>query len=119
MDSPFIVFPPSLLLLLLSNRVPAPARVGAISPVNVIVPAGPTGCDPGQTSFFQVLQIATKITKGQIEITTPVELLKLGDKVRRTTIFCDSSSREICVWGGSIPRMWLIMRWWCDGNRSV
>lgn len=66
-----------------SNRVPAPARAGSLAPVNVIVPAGPTGCDPGQTSFFQVLQIATKITKGQIEITTPVQILKAGDKVRR------------------------------------
>lgn len=67
--------------LILSNRVPAPARVGAVSPVDVIVPAGPTGCDPGQTNFFQVLQIPTKIVKGQIEITTPVNLIKAGDKV--------------------------------------
>lgn len=64
-----------------SNRVPAPARVGSLAPCNVIVPPGPTGCDPGQTSFFQVLQIATKITKGQIEITSPVQILKEGDKV--------------------------------------
>ncbi len=67
--------------LILANRVPAPARVGAVSPVDVIVPAGPTGCDPGQTNFFQVLQIPTKIVKGQIEITTPVNLIKAGDKV--------------------------------------
>ena len=67
--------------LILANKVPAPARVGAISPVEVVVPAGPTGCDPGQTSFFQVLQIPTKIVKGQIEITNPVNLIKKGDKV--------------------------------------
>lgn len=66
---------------ILSNRVPAPARVGAIAPVDVTVPAGPTGCDPGQTSFFQTLQIATKINKGQIEITSAVNLLKKGEKV--------------------------------------
>ena len=64
-----------------ANKVPAPARVGSVAPCNVIVPPGPTGCDPGQTSFFQVLQIATKITKGQIEITTAVQILKEGDKV--------------------------------------
>lgn len=64
-----------------SNKVPAPARVGSVAPCNVIIPPGPTGCDPGQTSFFQVLQIATKITKGQIEITTAVQILKEGDKV--------------------------------------
>ncbi len=63
------------------NRVPAPARVGSLAPCDVIVPPGPTGCDPGQTSFFQALQIATKITKGQIEITTAVQILKAGDKV--------------------------------------
>lgn len=67
--------------MILANKVPAPARIGAISPVDVVVPAGPTGCDPGQTSFFQVLQIPTKIVKGQIEITNPVNLIKKGDKV--------------------------------------
>ncbi|GAB5030566.1 60s acidic ribosomal protein p0 [Nannochloropsis oceanica] len=63
------------------NRVPAPARVGSTAPCDVIIPPGPTGCDPGQTSFFQALQIATKITKGQIEITSDVQILKEGDKV--------------------------------------
>jgi len=72
---------PKIRDLILANRVPAPARVGAISPVDVQVPAGPTGCDPGQTSFFQVLQIPTKIVKGQIEITNVVNLIKTGDKV--------------------------------------
>jgi large subunit ribosomal protein LP0 len=66
---------------ILANKVPAPARIGAVSPVDVNVPPGPTGCDPGQTSFFQVLQIPTKIVKGQIEITNQVSLIKKGDKV--------------------------------------
>jgi large subunit ribosomal protein LP0 len=64
-----------------TNIVPAPARVGAISPCDVVVPPGPTDCDPGQTNFFQTLQIATKIVKGRIEIVSPVNLLKKGDKV--------------------------------------
>jgi len=72
---------PKIRDLILANRVPAPARIGAVSPVDVVVPAGPTGCDPGQTSFFQVLQIPTKIVKGQIEITNVVNLIKTGDKV--------------------------------------
>jgi len=72
---------PKIRDLILANRVPAPARVGSIAPVEVVVPAGPTGCDPGQTSFFQVLQIPTKIVKGQIEITNPVNLIKRGEKV--------------------------------------
>jgi len=67
--------------MILANRIPAPARVDARAPVNVTVPAGPTGCDPGQTSFFQVLQIPTKIVKGQIEITNDVHLIKEGEKV--------------------------------------
>merc|ERR1712151_50678 len=64
-----------------SNVRPAPARVGAIAPINVVVPKGPTGCDPGQTAFFQTLQIGTKITKGQIEIVNDVDLISTGDKV--------------------------------------
>lgn len=67
--------------ILEENRVPAPARAGSIAPVKVVVPAGPTGCDPGQTSFFQALQIATKIAKGQIEILNDVPLVDIGEKV--------------------------------------
>ncbi|KAF0699368.1 Aste57867_10084 [Aphanomyces stellatus] len=64
-----------------ANKVPAPARVGAVAPIDVWCPAGPTGCDPGQTSFFQALQIGTKIQKGQIEIVSDVLLTKKGEKV--------------------------------------
>lgn len=67
--------------ILESNTRPAPARVGAVAPCNVVVPKGPTGCDPGQTAFFQTLQIGTKITRGQIEITNDVDLIKMGEKV--------------------------------------
>jgi large subunit ribosomal protein LP0 len=63
------------------NKVPAPARVGAICPVDVFVEPGPTGCDPGQTAWFQALNIPTKINKGQIEMISRVHLLKIGDKV--------------------------------------
>jgi len=64
-----------------SNVRPAPARVGSIAPIDVIVPKGPTGCDPGQTNFFQTLQISTKITKGQIEMTNDTHLICTGEKV--------------------------------------
>lgn len=64
-----------------SNVRPAPARVGSLAPVNVVVPKGPTGCDPGQTAFFQTLQISTKIAKGQIEIVNDVNLVNAGEKV--------------------------------------
>jgi len=61
--------------------VPAPARVGAIAPVDVVVPAGPTGMEPSQTAFFQTLNIATKINKGTIEIISDMTALRVGDKV--------------------------------------
>jgi len=63
------------------NKVPAPARVGALAPVDVIVPAGPTGMEPTQTSFLQALNIPSKIVKGQVEISNDVKLLSVGQKV--------------------------------------
>lgn len=62
-------------------KVGAPARVGLVAPIDVVVPPGNTGLDPSQTSFFQVLNIPTKINKGTVEIITPVELIRKGDKV--------------------------------------
>jgi len=64
-----------------SNVRPAPAKVGSIAPIDVMVPKGPTGCDPGQTAFFQTLQIQTKIARGQIEMTSDTHLIKAGEKV--------------------------------------
>lgn len=78
-----------------------------VAPIDVVVPPGNTGLDPSQTSFFQVciseliahsellvlieidshiisfqvLNIPTKINKGTVEIITPVELIKKGEKV--------------------------------------
>jgi len=68
-------------LILESNTRPAPAKVGSPAPTAVIVPKGPTGCDPGQTAFFQTLQISTKITRGQIEMVNDTNLINAGDKV--------------------------------------
>mmetsp|Transcript_19831 Transcript_19831/g.58925 ORF Transcript_19831/g.58925 Transcript_19831/m.58925 type:complete len:316 (-) Transcript_19831:75-1022(-) len=62
-------------------RVGAAARQGVVAPVDVSIPAGPTGMDPSQTSFFQALGVATKINKGTIEIVSDVQLIKTGDKV--------------------------------------
>ena len=66
---------------LLSNRVAAPARAGALAPIDVWVPAGNTGMEPGKTSFFQALQVPTKIARGTIEITTDLKLVEAGSKV--------------------------------------
>jgi len=67
--------------LLLSNKVKAPARAGAVAPLDVKVPAQATTLGPEKTSFFQALQIPTKITKGTIEILNEVNLIKEGEKV--------------------------------------
>merc|ERR1712130_952733 len=61
--------------------VPAAARSGSIAPVAVTVPPCNTGLGPEKTSFFQALAIPTKISRGAIEITSPVKLLEVGDKV--------------------------------------
>jgi large subunit ribosomal protein LP0 len=66
---------------IISNRVAAPARAGAIAPVDVIVPGGNTGMEPGKTSFFQALGIPTKIARGTIEIVSDVKLVTSGTKV--------------------------------------
>jgi large subunit ribosomal protein LP0 len=67
--------------IILANKVPAAARVGALAPCDVFIPPGPTGLDPGQTGFFQALQIATKIVRGAIEIINKVHLIRDGEKV--------------------------------------
>ncbi|XP_076456842.1 large ribosomal subunit protein uL10-like [Babylonia areolata] len=67
--------------LLLANKVKAPARAGAIAPLDVKIPAQSTTLGPEKTSFFQALQIPTKITKGTIEILNEVNLIKEGEKV--------------------------------------
>jgi len=66
---------------LLENKKRAPARPGAIAPLPVIIPSQNTGLGPEKTSFFQALQIPTKISRGTIEIVNDVQLLKEGDKV--------------------------------------
>jgi len=64
-----------------SNKVAAPAKAGAIAPCDVTLPAQVTNLGPEKTSFFQALQIPTKITRGTIEIINDVALIKKGDKV--------------------------------------
>ena len=51
-----------------ANKVKAPAKAGALSNLDVEIPSQVTTMGPEKTSFFQALQIPTKITRGQIEI---------------------------------------------------
>jgi len=67
--------------IILSNKKEAPAKSGAIAPLDVFVPGGNTGQGPEKTSFFQALAIPTKITKGTIEILSDIHLIKKDEKV--------------------------------------
>jgi len=67
--------------IILSSKVPAAAKAGAIAPVDVSVPGGPTGMGPEKTSFFQALSIPTKIARGTIEIVNDVQVVFKGSKV--------------------------------------
>ncbi|CAE8614622.1 unnamed protein product [Polarella glacialis] len=57
-----------------------PREVGQIAVIDWFIPSGPTGMDPSQTAFFQALNIGTKIVKGQIELVSDFQILKVGEK---------------------------------------
>jgi len=57
------------------------AKAGQVSVVDWFIPSGPTGMDPSQTSFFQALNVGTKIVKGQIELISDFKILSQGEKV--------------------------------------
>jgi large subunit ribosomal protein LP0 len=76
----------SVRTIITSFKVPAAAKAGTLAQCDVFVPAGPTGLDPGQTGFFQALNIATKIVRGSIEIVNVVHLIKQGDKVTSSAV---------------------------------
>lgn len=67
--------------IITSNKVAAPARAGMLATVDVIVPGGNTGMEPGKTSFFQALRIPTKIARGTIEIVGDVQVVTAGTRV--------------------------------------
>jgi len=67
--------------IIVANKVAAPARAGAFAPMDVSIPAGNTGMEPGKTSFFQALGIPTKIARGTIEIVSDVKVVTSGTRV--------------------------------------
>uniref|UniRef100_A0AC34FF02 60S ribosomal protein L10P insertion domain-containing protein n=1 Tax=Panagrolaimus sp. ES5 TaxID=591445 RepID=A0AC34FF02_9BILA len=66
---------------LLENKRAAGAKAGATAPCDVKLPPQNTGMGPEKTSFFQALQIPTKISRGTIEILNEVHIIKVGEKV--------------------------------------
>jgi len=61
--------------------LPAFAKAGVVASCDVKVEAQVTTLQPTETSFFQALNINTKITKGAIEILENVHLIHIGEKV--------------------------------------
>ncbi|KRY54528.1 60S acidic ribosomal protein P0 [Trichinella britovi] len=66
---------------IIAKKVAAPAKAGIVAPIDVRLPAQNTGLGPEKTSFFQALNIPTKISKGTIEILNDVHLIKENEKV--------------------------------------
>jgi large subunit ribosomal protein LP0 len=65
----------------------ADARVGAIAPIDVIIPHPAfTTMDPSQISFFHALQISTKIDKGMIAITKDYQVCTAGKKIDNSIV---------------------------------
>ena len=67
--------------VLVKNKVQASAKAGIVAPVDVIIPAGLTTMGPEKTSFFQALNLNTKIQKGNIEILQDTVVCECGEKV--------------------------------------
>ncbi len=64
------------------NKVPAPAKTGQISSVDVFVPEGTTNLDPGPIiSELGSIGLKTRIDKGKIRITKTAKVLSVGDTV--------------------------------------
>ena len=62
------------------------AKPGQISPIEVIIPAGPTGMDASQIEYFQALKIPTKVMRSQLEIVTSTKILTVGQKITLSEI---------------------------------
>jgi len=63
------------------SRVPAQAKAGILAPQDVIIHKQVTTLEPTKTTFFAALDIATRITRGCVEILNDVNLCKEGEKV--------------------------------------
>jgi hypothetical protein len=82
-------------------KVGAPARVGLVAPIDVVVPPGNTGLDPSQTSFFQVRRLCCLLVgllieyaHGLVTECTPVDWLQSELKVGSFRLFQGSLVTE-------------------------
>lgn len=72
--------------MLTNQKTPAAAKSNQFAPSNVVVPKGITALDPGNTNFFQALDIGTKITRGSIEILSNVNLCRTGERISASAV---------------------------------
>jgi large subunit ribosomal protein L10 len=85
---PAIVFtelnPFKLYKILEDSKTPAPAKAGSIANVDIVVPAGDTGFEPGPfLGELQQVGIPAKIDKGKITIQKDHVVVKEGEEVSR------------------------------------
>jgi len=57
------------------------AKIGIVSPCDVIVPPGPTKIDVGKVQVFQKLNVPTKAVRNLLEIQKEIHVIKKGEKV--------------------------------------
>jgi len=67
--------------IIVANKKQAPAKAGALSPIDVFIEPQNTGMEANKTSFFQALNVPTKIARGTVEITSRVQVCNAGEKV--------------------------------------
>jgi len=67
--------------ILAANQIQAPAKAGQLAQDDVYIEEGPTGMSPEKTSFFQAVDIPTKIAKGTIAILNRYKVCDKGEKV--------------------------------------
>lgn len=66
---------------LAANTLPAAAKAGALAQKDFVLAAGPTPLEPTMTSLLHALNIASKISRGSIELLHGKKLLTKGEKV--------------------------------------
>jgi len=67
-------------------KIEKQSKVGAISPVEITLPAGPTGMDASQVYYFQNLRIQTKVERNQLTIINATKILVVGQKITLSEI---------------------------------
>lgn len=75
------VDPKSILDCFNSHLKKALALGGDIAPIDVVIPAGPTGLGPEKIKIFQSARINTKIVKDKIDLVSEHRLISTGEVV--------------------------------------